>query len=37
MNAQYYLLEYYRKLGFKPKGKPFDEAGIKHIKMVYEK
>jgi predicted GNAT family N-acyltransferase len=24
-------------LGFKPKGKPFDEAGIKHIKMVYEK
>lgn len=35
MNAQYYLREYYKKLGFKPKGRIFDEAGIKHIKMHY--
>jgi len=35
MNAQYYLREYYKKLGFKPKGRIFDEAGIKHIKMDY--
>ncbi|MDD4983535.1 MAG: GNAT family N-acetyltransferase [Candidatus ainarchaeum sp.] len=37
MNAQYYLLDYYKKLGFKEVGKPFDDAGIKHIKMIYEK
>ena len=33
MNAQYYLKDYYKKFGFKPKGKPFMEAGITHIKM----
>ncbi len=33
MNAKYYLKNYYAKLGFKPKGKIFMEAGIKHIKM----
>jgi len=35
MNAQYYLLDYYKKLDFKEVGKSFEEAGIKHIKMVY--
>ncbi|MFH0962183.1 MAG: GNAT family N-acetyltransferase [archaeon] len=34
MNAQYYLLEFYKKLGFEPRGKTFFEAGIKHVKMV---
>ena len=33
MNAQYYLKEYYQKFGFKPKGRTFMEAGIKHVKM----
>ena len=33
MNAQYYLKDYYKKFGFKPKGNTFMEAGIKHIKM----
>ena len=33
MNAQYYIRYYYNKLGFKEIGKPFMEAGIKHIKM----
>ncbi len=36
MNAQYYLFEYYKSLGFVPKGKPFMEARIKHIKMYYK-
>ncbi|MBI3035577.1 GNAT family N-acetyltransferase [Candidatus Woesearchaeota archaeon] len=35
MNAQYYLKDYYKKLGFKPKGIIFEEAGIKHIKMYF--
>ena len=33
MNSQYYLKNYYAKFGFEPIGKPFMEAGIKHIKM----
>ena len=33
-NAQYQLLDYYRKLGFKEEGDVFYEANIKHIKMV---
>ena len=33
-NAQYQLLEYYQKLGFKEVGDTFYEANIKHIKMV---
>ena len=33
-NAQYQLLEYYQKLGFKKEGDTFIEAGIKHIKMI---
>jgi cysteine-S-conjugate beta-lyase len=33
MNAQYYLLDFYRGLGFVPEGKTFMEAGIKHVRM----
>ena len=33
-NAQYQLLEYYQKLGFKEEGETFYEANIKHIKMI---
>lgn len=33
MHAQYYLLDFYREFGFKIRGKPFMEAGIKHIEM----
>lgn len=33
MNSQYYLKDYYKKFGFKPRGKTFVEAGIKHIEM----
>ena len=33
-NAQYHLLEYYQKLGFKEEGDTFYEANIKHIKMI---
>lgn len=33
MHAQYYLKDYYAKQGFRPAGRIFYEAGIKHIKM----
>ena len=33
-NAQYQLLDYYKKLGFQEEGETFYEASIKHIKMV---
>ena len=33
MNAQYYLKNFYKELGFKPVGKPFMEVDIKHIEM----
>ena len=33
-DAQYYLENFYKKCGFISEGKPFDEVGIKHIKMV---
>lgn len=33
LNAQFYLLDYYKKFGFKEYGKKFFEAGIEHIKM----
>ena len=33
-NAQYQLLDYYKKLGFKEEGEVFYEANIKHIKMI---
>ncbi|MGM0432786.1 MAG: GNAT family N-acetyltransferase [Spirochaetota bacterium] len=36
MHAQYYLLSYYRDLGFAERGDPFWEAEIKHIKMQYQ-
>lgn len=36
MYAQYYLKDFYSDLGFKEKGEIFEEAGIKHIEMVYE-
>lgn len=34
IHAQYYLKDFYSSLGFAKKGKPFQEARIKHIKMV---
>jgi len=37
LHAQYYVKDFYKKLGFKIVGKPFTEAKIKHIKMVYTK
>ena len=33
-NAQYQLLDYYKKLGFIEVGETFYEANIKHIKMI---
>ncbi len=33
LHSQYYLKDFYGKLGFKPRGKTFMEAGIKHIEM----
>lgn len=32
-HAQYHLKDFYRKYGFKERGKPFYEANIKHIEM----
>lgn len=36
MHAQYYLNKFYSELGFVDRGEIFDEAGIKHIEMVYK-
>ncbi len=36
MHAQFYLLDYYRGLGFEPDGELFFEADIKHITMNYQ-
>jgi len=33
VNAQYYVKNFYIKAGFKPRGKTFTEAGIKHVEM----
>lgn len=33
MNAQYYLLDFYKSLGFLPRGRIFSEAGIRHVQM----
>jgi len=33
MNAQYYLLTFYKSLGFQERGEKFDECGIDHIEM----
>lgn len=35
MHAQYYLCSYYTSFGFQAVGKPFYEAGIKHIEMSH--
>ena len=32
-DAQYYLKEFYGEFGFKVRGEPFEEVGIKHIEM----
>ena len=32
-NAQYTLVDYYKKLGFSPVGEIFDDGGVDHIKM----
>ncbi len=37
LNSQLHAVGFYEKLGFKTDGKIFTEAGIEHIKMVYEK
>lgn len=36
MHAQYYLLGFYQRFGFKPRGPIFIDAGIRHIEMVLE-
>jgi predicted GNAT family N-acyltransferase len=36
MHAQYHAKGFYEKTGFIAKGKPFIEADIKHVEMVYE-
>lgn len=36
IHAQYYLLNWYAKFGFNPRGEPFDDAGVKHIEMYIE-
>jgi predicted GNAT family N-acyltransferase len=33
--AQIAQTEFYRKMGFSAVGKPFQDAGIEHIKMIY--
>ncbi|NOZ75246.1 MAG: GNAT family N-acetyltransferase [FCB group bacterium] len=35
LNAQEKVVEFYRKLGFRPVGKRFIEAGIVHQKMIF--
>ncbi len=35
LNAQCQAIGFYEKLGFRPEGKTFEEAGIPHVKMVY--
>lgn len=32
-HSQYYIKDFYKKCGFKIRGKPFPEAGVKHIEM----
>lgn len=34
LNAQSHLQHFYEKQGFKMIGKPFDDAGILHVKMI---
>lgn len=37
INAQYYLEGFYEHLGFEKSGEPFEEGGVKHIKMIFKK
>ncbi len=37
LNAQTYALGFYGKLGFEAKGEEFDECGIMHYEMFYNK
>ncbi len=37
ISAQTYLIDYYQNLGFVPKGKPYLEDNIPHIRMLYDK
>jgi predicted GNAT family N-acyltransferase len=34
LHAQSHLVPFYRDFGFEVAGRPFDEAGIEHVKMV---
>ncbi len=34
LSSQYYAKDFYAKYGFKERGEPYDEAGIRHIKMT---
>lgn len=36
MHAQHYLVNYYSKFGFRPRGEIFYEANIKHIEMFLD-
>ena len=36
ISAHYYLLDFYKKFGFQPIGEPYDDAGVKHIRMEKE-
>lgn len=33
LHSQYYIRDFYKKCGFKPRGKMFMDAGIRHIEM----
>ncbi len=33
LSAQFHLLDFYRSLGYRPVGEPYDEDGIPHIEM----
>lgn len=37
LHAQISAKGFYEKNGFVPEGKEFDEAGIRHMKMIYKK
>jgi predicted GNAT family N-acyltransferase len=36
LHAQIYVADLYASFGFRPVGRPFDEAGIEHVKMALE-
>lgn len=36
LHAQYTAVDFYKSCGFSVIGRPFEEAGIKHIKMVLD-